>query len=48
MYLIDLYNYKPPEELIVDREEARVIREQAARDNTVGLSLSARAVPSLS
>lgn len=35
MHLIDLYNFKPPAELIVHREEAQALRVQAAKTSLV-------------
>lgn len=35
MYLIDLYNFKPPAELLVNREESQALRVQAAKESLV-------------
>jgi hypothetical protein len=38
MHLIDLYNYKPPAELLVDRDESQAIRVNAAKTSLVRMS----------
>lgn len=35
MYLIDFYNFKPPAELLVNREESQALRVQAAKESLV-------------
>lgn len=45
LHLIDLYNFKPPADLIVNREESQAIRINAAKTSLVSPSSSQPRVP---
>lgn len=37
LHLIDFYNFKPPADLVVNREESQAIRINAAKTSLVGV-----------